>query len=116
MAKLTDSFTGADLAGLVQQASLQALHESLTVEVASEADVDLSVHKRHFLVALKNARPSVSAEVSISDLLHISVSTLVNFQFSSFNDNKKKLYLSSTQDKIQYEMLRTKFVSPSKLK
>lgn len=65
LAALTDTFTGADLAGLVRQASLQALRESLTVEQASETEIDLTVKKRHFMAALLNLRPSVSAEVII---------------------------------------------------
>lgn len=65
LAEQTDSFTGADLAGLVRQASLQALRDSLLVEVTNEADVDLSVNKKHFVLALKHLRPSVSSEVNI---------------------------------------------------
>lgn len=63
LAELTESFTGADLAGLVRQASLQALRESLQVEPIAETDLDLSVKKRHFMLALKHLRPSVSTEV-----------------------------------------------------
>lgn len=66
LAALTDTFTGADLAGLVRQASLQALRESLTVEQASETEIDLTVKKRHFMAALLNLRPSVSTEVNNS--------------------------------------------------
>lgn len=61
----TDSFTGADLAGLVRQASLQALKESISKETAIDSDAELKVHKLHFDLALKNLRPSVSQEVSI---------------------------------------------------
>lgn len=63
LATRTDSFTGADLAGLVRQASLQALRDSLQFEATSEADIDLSVHKRHFMLALQQLRPSVTSEV-----------------------------------------------------
>lgn len=66
LAALTDSYSGADLAGLVRQASLQALRESLEVESTSESDIDLSVKKRHFMSALKQLRPSVSTEVIFS--------------------------------------------------
>lgn len=63
LSELTESFTGADLAGLVRQASLQALRDSLQTETTNESDIDLSVHKHHFMSALKSLRPSVSAEV-----------------------------------------------------
>lgn len=63
LAELTESFTGADLAGLVRQASLQALRDSLKFDSSSESDIDLSVHKRHFKLALQHIRPSVSTEV-----------------------------------------------------
>ncbi|XP_031619973.1 nuclear valosin-containing protein-like isoform X2 [Contarinia nasturtii] len=62
LAELTDSFTGADLAGLVRQASLQALRDTLKIETTPESEIDLSVHKQHFLMALQNLRPSVSTE------------------------------------------------------
>lgn len=63
LAQLTDSFTGADLAGLVRQASLQALRDSLKIETTAESEIDLSVHKQHFMQALQQMRPSVSTEV-----------------------------------------------------
>lgn len=63
LAQLTETFTGADLAGLVRQASLQALRESITVDTESDKDIDLTVKKRHFMAALLNLRPSVTAEV-----------------------------------------------------
>lgn len=63
LAALTDSFTGADLAGLVRQASLQALRDSLQFETTPENEIDLTVHKRHFILALQQLRPSVTSEV-----------------------------------------------------
>lgn len=66
LAALTDSFTGADLAGLVRQASLQALRDSLQFESTPESEIDLSVHKRHFMLALQQLRPSVTSEVKIT--------------------------------------------------
>lgn len=60
---LTDSFSGADLAGLVRQASLQALRDSLQFESIPESEIDLSVNKRHFMLALQQLRPSVTSEV-----------------------------------------------------
>lgn len=64
LAVRTDSFTGADLAGLVRQASLQALKESIAKDVAADSSDALEVHKQHFDLALKHLRPSVSPEVN----------------------------------------------------
>lgn len=64
IAKQTDAFTGADLAGLVRQASLQALKDSMLVDTTSEMDIDLRVHNKHFVSALQHLRPSVSNDVS----------------------------------------------------
>lgn len=82
LAELTESFTGADLAGLVRQASLQALRDSLQVEVTNEADVDLSVHKNHFTLALRHMRPSVSIEVIF--LLFISQQSIFFYLYFFF--------------------------------
>ncbi|XP_005187952.1 nuclear valosin-containing protein-like [Musca domestica] len=60
LASLTDGYTGADLAGLVRQASMMALKESLNnAEIKLE---DLCVCRDHFQKALKMLRPSVSAQ------------------------------------------------------
>lgn len=84
LAQLTETFTGADLAGLVRQASLQALRESITVDTESDKDVDLTVKKRHFMAALLNLRPSVTAEVKI-DLNRFQRSlSMILFLFSFF--------------------------------
>lgn len=61
MAALTDGYTGADLAGLVRQASMLALKESLT-NPDSKLD-DLCVNQDHFTKAIQMLRPSVSAQV-----------------------------------------------------
>lgn len=63
LSKLTESYTGADLAGLVRQASLQALKDSLLI--SNESELNLTVNKEHFKQALKQLRPSVSADVSL---------------------------------------------------
>lgn len=99
LASLTENFSGADLAGLVRQASVCSLRESITSKLTQlkettgspiitesktvsiiekqinddniknenndmeEDSEDLKVYKKHFLVALKSFRPSVSAEV-----------------------------------------------------
>lgn len=63
LASLTDGYTGADLAGLVRQASMMALKESLNnAEIKLE---DLCVCRDHFQKALKMLRPSVSAQVNV---------------------------------------------------
>lgn len=90
LAERTDSFTGADLAGLVRQASLQALRESLEVENTCESDIDLSVKSRHFILALQHLRPSVTTEVN--DLMDFSMADFffyTNFSFfrTKFNMN-----------------------------
>lgn len=71
LAERTESFTGADLAGLVRQASLQALKESISKENANEADDILKVHNKHFELALRQLRPSVSAEVKCAEAYSI---------------------------------------------
>lgn len=60
LAELTDSYTGADLAGLVRQASLYALKESIA---SSSATSQISVSKSNFVNALKNTKSSVSEQV-----------------------------------------------------
>lgn len=100
----TDSFTGADLAGLVRQASLQALKESISKETAIDTDDELQVHKLHFDLALKNLRPSVSQEVSI------------RFHTNARKEEKKTfillfIWFSLPQDKLRYEKLRIKYAA-----
>lgn len=64
LAKQTESYTGADLAGLVRQAALQALKNSIIDNGDNDNSGEvLKVHKDHFTQALKNLRPSVSPEV-----------------------------------------------------
>lgn len=103
----TDSFTGADLAGLVRQASLQALKESISKETAIDTDDELQVHKLHFDLALKNLRPSVSQDVSIRFSYTIAQKrdiffNRINFFFIGF---------SLLQDKLRYEKLRLKYAA-----
>lgn len=65
LAELTKNFTGADLAGLVRQASLQALKDSVSNQMdnsdTNEND-DLRVTRQHFLNAIGQTKPSVSCE------------------------------------------------------
>lgn len=58
IASLTNGYTGADLAGLVRQASLQTLKESI-----DEEHDDLKVRKVHFIYAIKKLKPSVGDQV-----------------------------------------------------
>lgn len=60
IAELTSGYTGADLAGLVRQASLQTLKESIDAEDTHD---DLKVRKAHFIDAIKKLKPSVREEV-----------------------------------------------------
>lgn len=66
LAELTDNFTGADLAGLVRQASLQALKDSVSNQMDNNSDTnendDLRVTRQHFLNAIGQTKPSVSCE------------------------------------------------------
>lgn len=62
IASITNGYTGADLAGLVRQASLQTLKES--IDETSVDDHDLKVRKIHFLDAIKKLKPSVGEKVN----------------------------------------------------
>lgn len=63
IAALTDGYTGADLAGLVRQASLQTLKESIEDETQQSKDA-LKITKSHFNEVIKKIKPSVTPEVS----------------------------------------------------
>lgn len=70
IADITDGYTGADLAGLVRQASLQTLKESImsadVEEDAKEGDTTiLEVHRSHFMDAFKKLKPSVNEQVCL---------------------------------------------------
>lgn len=70
IARLTEGYTGADLAGLVRQASLQTLKDSIdacngqedSVEAEEEQEEKLLVALRHFQEAIRNIKPSVNEE------------------------------------------------------
>ncbi|XP_038120975.1 nuclear valosin-containing protein-like [Culex quinquefasciatus] len=71
LARLTEGYTGADLAGLVRQASLQTLKDSIDAcdggaqEEASSEEAEeqqLVVELRHFQEAIRNIKPSVNEE------------------------------------------------------
>lgn len=62
IAELSEGYTGADLAGLVRQAALLALKESIAKEDSKEDDI--SVKSDHFSKALNILKPSVGPEVS----------------------------------------------------
>lgn len=61
IADFTQGYTGADLAGLVRQASLQTLKESID---GGENHDDLKVHRLHFIDAIKKLKPSVGEKVN----------------------------------------------------
>lgn len=69
LADLATGYTGADLGGLVREASVQALKDVLMAAEtaistdASDAEYQVFVEKRHFLEALAKIKPSVSNEV-----------------------------------------------------
>lgn len=66
VARLTEGYTGADLAGLVRQASLQTLKDSIAEcgsdDTPCEADQDLKVAMVHFQEAIRTIKPSVNEE------------------------------------------------------
>lgn len=64
IAELTNGYTGADLAGLVRQASLQTLKESIDATDSGEDSGDpLKVCRIHFIDAIKKLKPSVGEQV-----------------------------------------------------
>lgn len=63
IALATNGYTGADLAGLVRQASLQALKDSIVTNTSDQETVDLTVHEKHFFDALAKLKPSVNEQV-----------------------------------------------------
>ncbi|KAH8395033.1 hypothetical protein KR215_005636 [Drosophila sulfurigaster] len=60
LAAQTDGYTGADLAGLVKQASMFALRQALNSDNTNTDD--LCVRKSHFEEALRQLRPSVNEQ------------------------------------------------------
>lgn len=69
IARLTEGYTGADLAGLVRQASLQTLKDSIAAcnsegNRAVDSDEQLKVALTHFQAAIRSIKPSVNEEVS----------------------------------------------------
>jgi len=59
----TSGYTGADLAALVREASLQLLKEVMATGGSSK---NLLVELRHFNAAISNIRPSVSEMVGFT--------------------------------------------------
>lgn len=73
VARLTEGYTGADLAGLVRQASLQTLKDSIAEcssddNVSDESEQDLKVAMVHFQEAIRSIKPSVNEEVIRSEI------------------------------------------------
>jgi ribosome biogenesis ATPase len=79
---LSKGYTGADLAGLVREASLQALKLSKDTNDADDDLCDLKVHKQQFLDALSKLKPSVREQVKVVSLFLIF--PLINLFIPSF--------------------------------
>lgn len=67
IARLTEGYTGADLAGLVRQASLQTLKDSIAAcaeddKSPIDSEEAVQVAQAHFLEAIRNIKPSVNEE------------------------------------------------------
>ncbi|XP_065094126.1 nuclear valosin-containing protein-like isoform X2 [Ochlerotatus camptorhynchus] len=67
VARLSQGYTGADLAGLVRQASLQTLKDSIAEcssddKASTESEQDLKVAMVHFQEAIRTIKPSVNEE------------------------------------------------------
>lgn len=67
LARLTDGYTGADLAGLVRQASLQTLKDSISGSESEDTSApaltqELHVALVHFLKAINSTKSSVNEE------------------------------------------------------
>lgn len=60
IADMTEGFTGADLSGLIRQAALLRLKESISGN--TEDGDQITIHNKHFVQALSLTKPSVSAE------------------------------------------------------
>jgi len=77
IAAQTEGYTGADLAGLVKQASMFSLRQSLN-DGDTKLD-DLCVRSQHFKEALQQLRPSVNEQVRMPQ--NILACTLANCVF-----------------------------------
>lgn len=67
IARLTEGYTGADLAGLVRQASLQTLKDSIALcnvddKSSTALESPLKVEFAHFLTAIHSIKPSVNED------------------------------------------------------
>lgn len=96
IAEHTNTYTGADLAGLVRQASFQALQESMLNDNTSDTDSELFVNKGHFLSALKHLRPSVSADVRDYCLY------IFSFEEKKCNNNQRIFFYRTRLDTKSY--------------
>ena len=80
ISELTNGYTGADLAGLVRQASLQTLKESIEGERLND---DLKVRRSHFIDAIKKLKPSVGEQASknnVCDAQNIDINIFPGYQ------------------------------------
>lgn len=94
---MTEGFTGADLSGLIRQAALLRLKESISGN--TEDGDQITIHNKHFVQALSLTKPSVSAEVS--DQSHHSQEHVLI-----------PILNASPQDQKIYEKLRLKYAAP----
>ncbi|RLG31038.1 AAA family ATPase [Methanosarcinales archaeon] len=67
LAKRTEGYVGADIAGIVKEAVMSALREFITSGISDEhvkeAIKNVVVKKKHFETAIKSVRPSVTPKV-----------------------------------------------------
>ncbi|MCW3133467.1 MAG: CDC48 family AAA ATPase [Methanophagales archaeon] len=66
LAKRTDGYVGADIAGIVKEAVMSALREFITSGISEEhvkeAVKNIVIKKKHFETAIKSVRPTVTPE------------------------------------------------------
>ena len=82
IASLTEGYTGADLAGLVRQASLQTLKDSILLGNFEDSSTEnLRVSMKHFLDVHRTLKPSVNQEVCFFAIFNYNLLTLISSSF-----------------------------------
>lgn len=89
----TQGYTGADLAGLVRQASLYALKDSIVSDSSQNCSETILVHKQHFVNAFTKLKPSVSEQVKFVKLkFKIPLNlTLISFPSQTGHQTLRKI-------------------------
>lgn len=92
LATLAKGYSGADLGGLVREASLRALKDCLwaaeeQAKKESESDEPIWVQRKHFLDALGTIKPSVSDEVSLGCVCLMACPSASNEISAAFKSN-----------------------------